>query len=57
MLNEKFKENLGPLLDEFDKVRELLEGTKIEVPKIIAIGDQSSGKSSLLDSIFRHLSP
>ena len=51
MLNEKFKENIGPLLDEFDKVRELLKDTKIEVPKIIAIGDQSSGKSSLLDSI------
>ena len=51
LLNDKFKENIGQLLDEFDKVRELLKDTKIEVPKIIAIGDQSSGKSSLLDSI------
>ena len=51
MLEIQFKENIGSLLDEFDKVRELLKDTKIEVPNIIAIGDQSSGKSSLLDSI------
>ena len=51
LLNDKFKENIGSLLDEFDNVRDLLKGTKIEVPTIIAIGDQSSGKSSLLDSI------
>ena len=51
MINDQFKENIGSLLDEFDKVRELLKDTKIEVPTIIAIGDQSSGKSSLLDSI------
>ncbi len=44
MINDQFKENIGSLLDEFDKVRELLKDTKIEVPTIIAIGDQSSGK-------------
>ena len=44
LIKDKFKENIGSLLDEFDNVRELLKDTKIEVPTIIAIGDQSSGK-------------
>ena len=33
LIKDKFKENIGSLLDEFDKVRELLKDTKIESQK------------------------
>ncbi len=35
MLKVQIKENIGTLLDEFDKVKELLKDTKIEVSAII----------------------
>ena len=51
MLEAKYRNNIRPILDKFDKIREILKDTKIDIPKIVAVGDQSSGKSSVLDSI------
>lgn len=44
------KKLLG-LLEKFDQIREILSGEKISLPSIAVIGDQSSGKSSVLQSI------
>ena len=51
MIEAKYKDNIRPILDKFDKIRDILKDTKIDIPKIVAVGDQSSGKSSVLDSI------
>ena len=51
MIEAKYSNNIRPILDKFDKIREILKDTKIDIPKIVAVGDQSSGKSSVLDSI------
>ena len=46
--------SVRPWLDKIDKIREVL-GTghelPISLPTIVVIGDQSSGKSSVLESI------
>ena len=41
-------EQLLGLLEKMDRLREILSGTKISLPSIAVIGDQSSGKSSVL---------
>lgn len=38
------------MLDKIDKLRELV-GTVIALPQIVVVGDQSSGKSSVLESL------
>jgi len=40
-----------PIIDAFDKMREILRNEDIDMPKIVVVGDQSSGKSSVLESI------
>ena len=44
-----------PILDVFDKAREILGNKMIEneiaIPTTVVIGDQSSGKSSVMESI------
>lgn len=42
---------IRPILDTYDEIGELLRNETIEIPKIVAVGDQSSGKSSVLESI------
>ncbi|KAI8945910.1 P-loop containing nucleoside triphosphate hydrolase protein [Xylaria longipes] len=39
------------VLTKIDKLRELNIGTIIPLPQIVVVGDQSSGKSSLLESL------
>jgi interferon-induced GTP-binding protein Mx1 len=54
-MEEIYNSDISPILNAFDKIRELLrkETNKIELPRIVVIGDQSSGKSSVLESITR----
>lgn len=47
-----YDRTIRPILDIYDEIREILKDIKkIELPKIVAVGDQSSGKSSVLESI------
>ena len=51
LLQESFAENIGPLLDLVDRLRALGIQREISIPQIAVMGDQSSGKSSVLESI------
>ena len=48
---KEYNANVRPILDAIDKVRPYLAEEKIELPAIVVVGDQSSGKSSVLESI------
>ena len=50
-MNSEYSRSIKPILDVYDKVREVLHYEEIELPKIVVVGDQSSGKSSVLESI------
>ncbi|CAM6129767.1 unnamed protein product [Calypogeia fissa] len=51
-LSEKFNKNIRPLLDAVDKLRNLkVTSEGIPLPSIVVVGDQSSGKSSVLESL------
>ncbi len=50
-MEREYEKNIKPILDTFDRIREILRFDKIELPKIVVVGDQSSGKSSVLESI------
>ncbi|KAH8900811.1 dynamin family protein [Thozetella sp. PMI_491] len=41
------------LLDTIDSLRELGLGRRVDLPQIIVVGDQSTGKSSVLESLSR----
>ena len=51
-LTASFANNVRPLLDTIDRVREVLESAdKIELPSIAVVGSQSSGKTSVLERL------
>jgi len=46
------EERVRPLLDSVDRLRDILQGQEpIKLPSIVVVGDQSSGKSSVLESL------
>ena len=50
-MDAKYQSSIRPILDTFDQITQLLREECIELPKIVVVGDQSSGKNSVLESI------
>ncbi|CAM6129770.1 unnamed protein product [Calypogeia fissa] len=51
-LSEKYNKNIRPLIDAVDRLRNLkVTSEGIPLPSIVVVGDQSSGKSSVLESL------
>lgn len=51
-LERHYDKNIRPLLDMVDRLRTLgITDEGIELPSIVVVGDQSSGKSSVLESL------
>ncbi|KAF5889620.1 interferon-induced GTP-binding protein Mx1 [Clarias magur] len=51
MLNEKYEMNVRPCIDLIDSLRALGVEKDLELPAIAVIGDQGSGKSSVLKAL------
>lgn len=50
--HEQFEEDVRPKLDLLDNIRNLLnKETGVDLPAVVVIGDQSSGKSSVLEAL------
>ena len=50
-MDQIFSQEVRPLLDLIDKLRQIGVQNEISLPQICVMGDQSSGKSSVLQSI------
>lgn len=51
-IDESYNQEVRPLLDVVDKLRNMdITKEGIELPTIVVVGDQSSGKSSVLESL------
>lgn len=48
-----YDEKIRPLMDKIDQVRSILSGgiDGVSFPTVVVVGDQSSGKSTLLESL------
>lgn len=52
IFSERYQESVGKLLDLIDEIRPLVSGIDgIDLPAVVVVGDQSVGKSSVLESI------
>lgn len=50
-LNEQYEEKVRPCIDLIDSLRSLGVEKDLALPAIAVIGDQSSGKSSVLEAL------
>ena len=50
-MEESYEKNIRPILDYYDQLAFILKDKPISVPKIVVVGAQSSGKSSVLESL------
>jgi len=50
-MDQEYDKTIRPILDAFDKISEILRNDSVQLPKIVVVGDQSSGKSSVLEAI------
>jgi len=51
VLGEDFQQNVRPLIDFIDTLRDLGIEKDVPIPQIAVMGDQSSGKSSVLEAL------
>uniref|UniRef100_A0A3B3SK14 Dynamin N-terminal domain-containing protein n=1 Tax=Paramormyrops kingsleyae TaxID=1676925 RepID=A0A3B3SK14_9TELE len=51
ILNEQYEEKVRPCIDLIDSLRSLGVEQDLALPAIAVIGDQSSGKSSVLEAL------
>ena len=53
-MDEQYIKDIRPILDYYDQLSFLFKDTKsIEIPRMVVVGAQSSGKSSVLESLSR----
>ena len=50
-LQEAFEENVRPFIDIIDELRSLGLDKDVALPAVVVVGDQSAGKSSVLEAI------
>ena len=50
-LNQKYEEKVRPCIDLIESLRSLSVEKDLALPAIAVIGDQSSGKSSVLEAL------
>ena len=50
-LQETFEENVRPFIDIIDELRSLGLQKDVALPDVVVVGDQSAGKSSVLEAI------
>ncbi|CAF5032588.1 unnamed protein product, partial [Rotaria magnacalcarata] len=50
---DAYDEKIRPLMDKIDQARSLLSSNDdgITLPNVVVVGDQSSGKSTLLEAL------